>query len=208
MLPPLFIISMHMQIAFPRLRVAVAAVGIAIAAFATSVVPTATSTTVASAASSDYFLKIDGIDGESTSVTHPGTIDVESWSWGASNPITVGAGGMGVGKVSVSDLSFTHRIDKASPKLFEACATGKHLSKVTLYAQTRSHFNGNTPKDNYVLTLEDVLCTSIQHSGTQNDYPQDAVTLNFAKLKIDYAPPGPDAALISVGWDRTKSSSL
>ena len=30
----------------------------------------------------DYFLKIDGIDGESNDSKHKGSIDVESWSWG------------------------------------------------------------------------------------------------------------------------------
>lgn len=30
----------------------------------------------------DYFLKIDGIDGESTDNKHKNEIDVLSWSWG------------------------------------------------------------------------------------------------------------------------------
>jgi hypothetical protein len=42
----------------------------------------------------DYFLKIDGIDGESADSKHKDEIDVDSWSWGASQT-GVGAGGGG-----------------------------------------------------------------------------------------------------------------
>ncbi len=31
----------------------------------------------------DYFLKIDGIDGESQDDKHKNEIDLDSWSWGA-----------------------------------------------------------------------------------------------------------------------------
>ena len=44
----------------------------------------------------DYFLKIAGIDGESTADGHKGEIDLESWSWGESNP---GAGSAGAASV-------------------------------------------------------------------------------------------------------------
>ncbi|HEY7575111.1 MAG TPA: type VI secretion system tube protein Hcp, partial [Thermoanaerobaculia bacterium] len=33
-------------------------------------------------AKTDYFLKIDGIEGESQDGKHKGEIDVLSWSWG------------------------------------------------------------------------------------------------------------------------------
>ena len=35
----------------------------------------------------DYFLKLDGIPGESTDAKHKGEIDVLSWSWGESPEI-------------------------------------------------------------------------------------------------------------------------
>ena len=33
----------------------------------------------------DAFLKIEGIEGESTDKTHPGEIEIESFSWGVAN---------------------------------------------------------------------------------------------------------------------------
>jgi type VI protein secretion system component Hcp len=50
----------------------------------------------AAAASSDFFLKIEGVQGESAAGE---TIEVQSFSWGASNPSTVGSGGLSAGRV-------------------------------------------------------------------------------------------------------------
>jgi hypothetical protein len=56
-------------------------------------------------AASDFLLEIDGIDGESAAKDHKQTIEISSFSWGASNPTSVGSSGMGAGKVSMQDLS-------------------------------------------------------------------------------------------------------
>jgi hypothetical protein len=45
-------------------------------------------------AASDYLLEIEGVAGEAA-----GAIEVNSWSWGASNPTSVGSGGMSAGRV-------------------------------------------------------------------------------------------------------------
>ena len=46
----------------------------------------------------DYFLKIDGIDGESTDAKHKGEIDLQSWGFGASQSGTMHSGGGGGGR--------------------------------------------------------------------------------------------------------------
>ena len=86
----------------------------------------------ADAAQVDYFLKIDGIPGESTDSKHKDWIDVESFSFGATQTGTSGAGGGGAGKVKIQDLMITKYLDKSSSKLFLATATGEHLKKVEL----------------------------------------------------------------------------
>jgi type VI secretion system secreted protein Hcp len=73
----------------------------------------------------DYFLKIDGIDGESQDAKHKNEIDLESFSWGATQGGTMAfGGGGGAGKVQMQDFHFVMRVNKASPKLFLACANG------------------------------------------------------------------------------------
>src|SRR2546430_3152894 len=81
----------------------------------------------------DFFLKIEGVDGESTDDKHKGEIDIESFSWGVSQSGSHGAGGGGgAGKASFQDLHFHTHVDKSSPKLFLACATGEHFKKAVL----------------------------------------------------------------------------
>ena len=43
---------------------------------------------------SDIFLKIDGIKGEATDVSHPNEIEVVSWSWGVSKVFISSGGGI------------------------------------------------------------------------------------------------------------------
>src|SRR5436309_614292 len=59
----------------------------------------------------DYFLKIDGIEGESQDSKHKNEIDLESFSWGETQSGTHGAGGGGgAGKVSMQDFHFVMRV--------------------------------------------------------------------------------------------------
>src|ERR1039458_3709610 len=76
----------------------------------------------------EYFLKLDGIQGESLSAKHTNEIELSSWSWGASNPVHMDGSGMSAGKVSFSDISVSKPVDKASAKLLELCCTGKHVT--------------------------------------------------------------------------------
>src|SRR5215472_15946713 len=82
----------------------------------------------------DYFLKLDGIDGESSDAKHKNEIDVESWSWGQSQSGTSGhgTGGGGAGKVNMQDFHFVMKVNQASPKLMLACASGQHIKSGTL----------------------------------------------------------------------------
>jgi type VI secretion system secreted protein Hcp len=79
------------------------------------------------------YLKIDGVLGESQDERHKGEIDVLSFSWGASQAGAVAHGsGGGAGKVSMQDFQFTMKVNKASPVLMRACASGEHLPRAVL----------------------------------------------------------------------------
>jgi type VI secretion system secreted protein Hcp len=151
------------------------------------------------AAQVDYFLKLDGIDGESTDDRHKGQIEIESFSWGASNPSTLsGGGGGGAGKVQMQDIHFTKTIDKSSPKLFEAVATGKHIKKAVLMGR------GPSGNEFLVLTLEDVLISSYSQAGNQGTLPVDSFSINFAKIEYKYVPQGAEGqqgTAVIATWD-------
>ena len=85
----------------------------------------------------DYFLKLEGIDGESEDKTHSKEIHIESWSFGEQQSGTMAhGGGGGAGKVQMHDFHFVMKTNAASPKLFLACASGEHIKKAVL---TRGH---------------------------------------------------------------------
>ena len=80
----------------------------------------------------DIFAKLGDIKGESLDDKHKDEIEVYSFSWGATNPIAVSSGGNAAGKVTFKEFSIVHPIDKASPLLMKACATGQHLKEATI----------------------------------------------------------------------------
>src|SRR4051794_30302199 len=81
----------------------------------------------------DFFLKIDGIDGESHDAKHKGELEVDSWAWSEKQAGTgASGGGGGAGKVNMGPVCFVAKVSKGSPKLALACATGEHLKKAVL----------------------------------------------------------------------------
>jgi len=154
-----------------------------------------------SAQSVDMFIKIDTIPGESTDKDHVDEIDVESFSWGATQSGSSGVGGGGgVGKVSFQDFHFVHNVDKASPKLFEATATGKTIPKVEFTVRKA----GDKPFEYIKITMSDVLITGFNAGGSGDKKPTEEVTLNFAKIEFEYTPQGADGnALdkVKAGYD-------
>lgn len=151
----------------------------------------------------DFFLKIEGIDGESQDAKHKGEIDLQSWSWGETQGGTHSAGGGGgAGKVQMHDLSITKKIDKSSPKLMLACANGEHIKKAVLVARKA----GKEQQEYFKITLSDLLVTSFQTSGhgSGDVLPVDQVTLNFSKIEVSYKEQKPDGTLggeVKAGYD-------
>ena len=95
-------------------------------------------------------------------------------------------GGGGAGKVSVHDLSITKEVDKASPKLSLACATGTHFKKVTITLRKAG-------KTYLTYNLTDVLISSVQVSGSGGGQavPLESISLNFTKIALQYSQVGP-----------------
>ena len=142
----------------------------------------------------DYFLKIEGIDGESSDHKHKGEIDLESWSWGEHQSGThAGGGGGGAGKVAMQDFHFVMKVNKASPKLMLACATGEHIKKGILTCRKA----GKEQQEFLKVTLSDLLVSSYQTGGSGHSdiVPTDQISLNFAKIEFEYKEQKPDGTL-------------
>lgn len=151
----------------------------------------------------DFFIKFDGIKGESADAKHKDEIDVESWSWAETHPGTAASGGGGgAGKVSMQDFHFVMRLNRASPGLMKACATGQHIKTATLTARKA----GKGQQDYLTFKFQDVLVSSFQTGGSEDSafLPTDQVSLGFAKLEVEYKPEKADGSLgsaIRFGYD-------
>ena len=154
----------------------------------------------------DAFLKLDGIQGESTDAVHKGEIELLSFSWGESRPSRLtGGGGGGAGKTSFQDFHFTKLSDSTTPALFQAVAAGKAIGTGTLSIRKggdQPTDAAGAPQDFLKLTLQNVLVSSYQlggglmDDGTYSaistgdfDAPAEQFTLTFQKLALHFASP-------------------
>ena len=150
----------------------------------------------------DYFLKIDGIDGESKDAKHKGEIEIQNFQFGASQRGTSHAGGgSGAGKVIFDDFSFDMPVSKASPKLMLACAGGDHIKTATLTCRKA----GKDQQEYLVYQFHDLLVSSFKVvPHPEHTLPWDAITLNFSKFEVTYKEQQSDGTLagpIKAGWD-------
>lgn len=151
----------------------------------------------------DYFLKIEGIDGESQDHKHKGELQLESWSWGETNSGSHhSGGGGGAGKVAMQDIHFVSRMSKGSPKLSLACASGQHIKKAVLTCRKA----GKDQQEFLKITLSDLLVSSYQTGGSAHGetIPMDQFSLNFSKIEMEYKEQKADGTLagpVKSGWD-------
>jgi len=153
-------------------------------------------------AHADIFLKLDGIEGESEDDKHKKEIQLLTFSFGATQPGSAGhGGGAGVGRAQMHDFEVSKYVDKASPKLFEACAAGTHTANALLVCRKA----GGTQQEYLKVLLKDVIISSIRTASLGGEHlPTENISLTYSFIKIDYA--GQDAkggltGTISGGWD-------
>jgi type VI secretion system secreted protein Hcp len=132
----------------------------------------------------DAYLTVEGVDGESQRAGHEGEIELLSFSFGASNPSSIGiGGGGGVGTVDIQ--SFEKHTDAASAELFKHCCSGKHFktAKVTLY---KAGGDGGA-LDYLIFDFEEVYVDNIQWSGSEGSgIPTEVASFSFGKVVVTY----------------------
>ena len=150
----------------------------------------------------DYFLKIEGIEGESEDDAHKGEIELHSFDWEEMQTGTFAqGGGGGAGKVQMQNLEFCCHVGKSSPKLMLACATGQHIPSALLTCRKA----GGGQQEFYKITFTDVLVATY-HTGSRSKeapgeegygqgVPMDRVGLNFGKIQVEYRPQKEDGSL-------------
>ena len=158
----------------------------------------------------DYFLKIDGIPGESSDAKHPDEIQCESFSFGTTQTGTMAfGGGGGAGKANFQDFHFTMKVNKASPELFNKCATGEHIPNAVLTCRKA----GKEQQEFLIITFSDLLVSSFQTGGASGagDLPTDQISLNYAKIEFEYKEQKADGTMggaIKAGYDLKQNKKV
>jgi type VI secretion system secreted protein Hcp len=156
----------------------------------------------------DFFLELDGIEGESGDSTHPNSIDVVSFSWSvAQGGIKFAGSGASAAKSDFTPIGIFKHIDKASPRLMLACATGEHIKSATLFLRDSSR---ETNQEYFKITLSDVLVSSYKtgQATDGNGEILEEVSLSYQKVQVSYKlqnPAGGPDIEIKSGFDVKKN---
>jgi len=164
----------------------------------------------------EIFLKLDGIDGESTVIGHEKEIVVLSYEQGVDHaPAPAMGGGASTGRANFSGLHFRKYVDAASVPILLACSAATHIKNALFtFRKAGSGFQF------YKVTLESVVVVSIvQRAGVGAQYPLsfvaleqgddsagllDQVSLAYTKIHWEYVPQKPDGSPgtpMTGGWD-------
>jgi type VI secretion system secreted protein Hcp len=147
----------------------------------------------------DYFLKIDGIPGESRDAKHKDEIELVSFSWGVAQSGRVAAGGGGgAGRPQFKDFEFLMRVNKASPQLFLATVSGKHLKEASLSVRR----SGKAQLEYLKIKFTEVFVTSF-HEEAGPEPPTELIAFNFGRIEIDYG--SQRGGTEHAGWDVKKN---
>lgn len=154
----------------------------------------------------DAYLKLTGVDGESTTKGFEKWIGLDSFQWGAHNTTSAVGTGKGAGRAEISEFSVTKQMDKASPKLFQSCCGGKHYDKASLYL--RKAGGGKEAMTYLKFEFAELFLTDVQWSGASGshggDTPMEHLNFSFGKVEIAYFPQKADGSpdgQIKAGWD-------
>lgn len=158
------------------------------------------------------FMKVDGVTGESADAQHKGWTDIQSFTWGASQPGAMASGSGGnAGKASFNDLVVAAYMDKGAPAIIKNCANGKHLSSVEISACK----TGGTQVEFMRVTLQEVLVTSAQVAGIDPGDVADRLMMHYgfhaAKVKKQYWQQndnGGKGAEVTVGWNIKENTEM
>jgi len=123
-------------------------------------------------------------------------IEVESFTWGAENPTTIGSatGGAGSGKIQFNELTITKKVDKASPALFKNEAAGAHYTSAILSLR-----NAGETKPYMTFTMKTVFTTDINYGGSSPEVATEEIKFVFGSVTINVVEAG---VATQLGWDQ------
>jgi type VI secretion system secreted protein Hcp len=151
-----------------------------------------TPTTIPAVDNTDFYLKIDSINGEATTQGLTGYMKIVAFNWGGQNSGKFQAGessGLPSGRFTGGDFNFIMKTNSASPQLMSACAKGTQFASATLVC--RKAVGGSTPTTYLQVALSPVLVSKFTtgydpYSNQGDAIVVDNIALNFGKISVQY----------------------
>ena len=109
----------------------------------------------------------------------------------------------------MQDFHFVMKVNKASPKLFLACANGEHIPDAVLTCRKA----GKEQQEFLKYKFYDLLISSYNTGGSSagDVVPTEQISFNFSKIEIEYAAQKKDGTLdgaIKAGYDLKKNQAV
>jgi type VI secretion system secreted protein Hcp len=154
------------------------------------------------------FLKVAGAQGESKNAAYADTTELEWFEWGTEQPTTIeSGGGGGAGKVDFHNLTCRATVDKVYPSLLIYCAKGEHISKVEIIGAKM----GGEQIEYFKITMEKVLCTKVDVSGSKGAEVVALYSFQGATVKSEYSvqtDTGTKGATSEFGWNIKENKKM
>jgi type VI secretion system secreted protein Hcp len=134
----------------------------------------------APAAQADYFLKLEGVEGESKESRHSGWIEIHSLAFPPAAGVRDVAHGQPTGKRQFSQFVIVKKVDKSTPLLKQSVARANIHPKVVLELV-------QSDGTSYRYTFTDVLIANVALVNPKpGDAPTESITFNYGQLVIEY----------------------
>lgn len=137
----------------------------------------------AAAAAAAGYMKLGDIKGEAAGRSQGEAIEIESWSWGTSQPSRDAASGMASGKRQHQPLTVVKKLDKASPVLQEAYKKQSPLPSVIVYLPSQPPTKVGQVESYLKYEMKEVLVSSYSTGGS-TDAPTETVSFNYTKIDV------------------------
>lgn len=189
--------------------------------------------TIRATSDNDFFLKLDGIQGESSDSDHPAEIEILGWSFGVNDedvdeqrakrssggrdnlPVFRQGGDAAAfgqalaGSVRVGDLRMSKRIDAASAPLMKAATTRQKIAKAILTCRKASGAEG---LEYLQIQLQDVMVMRWRAlADDAGGVPGEQFVLSYTRIEFTYQPQGRKGMSEGrklAGWDRKLNASM
>jgi type VI secretion system secreted protein Hcp len=152
---------------------------------------------------SNYYLQIEGINGESVAQGFEQQIEVDSWSLGASSPADVGGGGLSAGTPSLSDFTCTFNLDSSSYQILKDLYKGAHIDKATFTGVKTG--GGGTPYNYLQIIMTNCFITNYSNGGAGDGVPSATLSLAYAQIEYDYYTQNTDSGQTTLAGSATYS---